>query len=81
MTSDLAQPAARHRVQNLHIHTPRAGNATCPEGNIAVGDGKPEFILANLQQDRIIDQCTFIIADRRIFALPKVILSRLRGVR
>ena len=57
------------RLEHPHIHAARTCYTAGPQLDVTIGNRQPDFIFADLQQHRIIDQGALVIADRRVFAL------------
>ena len=57
------------RLENPNVHSTRTGDPGGPKLDVTVCDGEPDLVLGDLQQHRIVDEHTLVIADRCIFAL------------
>ena len=56
------------------------GQSLAPQQHIAVGQRQPEVVLAQAQQDGIVDDPATLVGDERVLALPDAHRLRSRGV-
>ena len=65
------------RFADLDIKTALGGYRPRPDPDIAVGNREPVEIVGQLEQDRIVDDRSLVIAERHVFALPDLAFGKI----
>ena len=52
-------------------------NGARPEPDVGVGDGQPELVVVELQQNRVVDQHALVVAQRHVLALSHLAFGQI----
>ena len=53
-------------LANAHIETQPVGQSTGPKHHVGIGNGEPKAVFRHPQQNRIVDQQTIVVTNRRV---------------
>lgn len=64
---------------DAHVHPGMGGDAAGPQQDVAVGEGEPEAVLLEAQQDRIVEDPSVLVREEDVFALADRALREVAG--